>query len=98
MTRQVRCIKNRIVRERKCRPQRVVVRIGRQRWARPTDNSIPSSAPFPFRGIARGGIVAKVVHHCDKERNPMRVPDKWLMPLARGRMFPRPWVENDEGS
>lgn len=97
MTRQVRCIKNRIVRERKCRPQRVV-RIGRQRWARPTDNSIPSSAPFPFRGIARGGIVAKVVHHCDKERNPMRVPDKWLMPLARGRMFPRPWVENDEGS
>ena len=33
-------------------------------------------------------IVAKVVQLCDKERNPMRVPDKWLMPLVRGtRMF-----------
>lgn len=40
------------------------------------------------QGPQPGWIVAKVVQRRDKERNPMRVPDKWLMPLVRGtRMF-----------
>ncbi|KAL2718903.1 hypothetical protein V1478_011322 [Vespula squamosa] len=39
-----------------------------------------------------GKIVVKVVQRSDKERNPMRVPDKWLMPLVWGTpMFPS-WV------
>ena len=64
------------------------------RWLDRQDNFVPSSASFPFTLPVGGcGSWRKWLQHCDKERNPMRVPDKWLMPLARGT-FPR----RNEGS
>lgn len=54
-------------------------------------------APFTFHrsGSHRGAreIVVKVVQRCDKERNPMRVSDKWLMPLVWGTAMFQPWVK-----
>lgn len=84
--------------ERKCRglaPRGN--RPNRPRWDQDgwTDKTISFLLPRRFRLLCRWGGVGrrKWLQHCDKERNPMRVPDKWLMPLARGT-FPR----RNEGS